>query len=405
MRAPLTHLRPVLAALCFLALSGCLTVPRDAPDKAFVVNAAASATVPEFPKARFNADDPTLAGRLEADMRETAKKYPKTRPYQILALSGGGADGAFGAGVLIGWTKRGDRPEFDIVTGVSTGALIAPLAFLGPDYDGKLREAYTSGVAAGLTHKRGLYAAFTPGIFQAGELRGLVARYVDDALLLAIAREQLKGRRLFVATTNLDSQEGVVWDIGAIALEAQTHPYKQAAALDLVRKILVASASIPGAFAPVMIETNSADNVNQTNTDSPRHPIQEMHIDGSVTLPFFILPESMLDWTVPADLRRGGHVYVLVNGKINPAYSVTKNNAVTIAARSLETIIKAQARVTLVALRAFAERNGLDVAVTAMPDAFSDGGMMAFDTQSMNKVFNLGYGVGLSKDNWTDKKP
>ena len=391
--------RFALAALALLSLGGCLTVPRDAT----VPNEAAAAIVPQFLNARFNADDPSLSARLEKDLRATAAKHPSTGPYQILALSGGGADGAYGAGVLIGWTKRGDRPQFNMVTGVSTGALIAPFAFLGPDYDAKLREAYTSGVASGLTRKRGLYAAFTPGIFQAGELRNLVARYIDDDLLTAIAREQLKGRRLFVATTNLDSQEGVVWDIGAIALEAQTHPYKRTAARDLICKVLVASASVPGAFAPVMIETDTVGDQNPEAQGPKGHPLQEMHVDGSVTLPFFILPESMLDWTVPADLRHGGHVYVLVNGKINPAYAVTKNNAVTIAARSLETITKAQARVTLVALRGFAERNDLSMSVTAMPDDFVDGGMLAFDTESMNKVFDKGYAVGLSPQNWTDK--
>ncbi len=391
--------RIVFVAVALLSLGGCLTVPRDAT----VLNEAASATVPEFPNARFNADDPSLSGRLEKDLRATAAKAPSTGPYQILALSGGGADGAFGAGVLIGWTKRGDRPQFNVVTGVSTGALIAPFAFLGPDYDAKLRDAYTSGAAAGLTRKRGVYAAFTPGIFQAGQLRDLVARYIDDDLLTAIAREQLKGRRLFVATTNLDSQEGVVWDLGAIALEAQTHPYKREAARDLFCKVLVASASVPGAFAPVMIETDTVGDQNPQAQGPKGHPLQEMHVDGSVTLPFFILPESMLDWTVPADLRHGGHVYVLVNGKINPAYAVTKNNAVTIAARSLETITKAQARVTLVALRGFSERNDLSMSVTAMPDDFIDGGMMAFDTASMNKVFDKGYAVGLSPQNWTDK--
>ena len=180
-------------------------------------------------------------------------------------------------------------------------------------------------------------------------------------------------------------------------------PYKREAARELFCKVLVASASVPGAFAPVMIETDTVGDQNPQAQGPKGHPLQEMHVDGSVTLPFFILPESMLDWTVPADLRHGGHVYVLVNGKINPAYAVTKNNAVAIAARSLETITKAQARVTLVALKAFSERNDLSMSVTAMPDDFVDGGMLAFDTESMNKVFDKGYAVGLSPQNWTDK--
>lgn len=392
---------PIVAALMLLTTSGCITVPRDYS----VVDESSAATVPDFPKARFNSDDPDLSTRFEQSLRNEVLPRMTMKSFDVLALSGGGADGAFGAGVLTGWTQRGDRPEFSMVTGVSTGALIAPFAFLGPAYDGKLTEAYTSGIASHLTDNRGILSIFTPGIFHAGNLRTLVEHYVDDDLIRAIGKEQPKGRRLLVATTNLDTQQGVVWDITAIAHEAIIHPKKKLAARQLICQILVASASIPGAFAPVMIETTTVGDVGVSgnNANSEGRILQEMHVDGSVALPLFILPESMLNWNVPEDIRRKGHVYVLVNGKISPAYTVTQNNAVSIAARSLETITKAQARATLLALKGFAERNGLSVSVLSLPDDFVDGGMMAFDTKSMGRVYALGHSLGVSANNWTDK--
>ncbi len=394
---------PILAFVLLLTTSGCITVPRDYS----LVNESSAATVPDFPKARFNSDDPDLSLRFEQSLRSEVLPRMTMKSFDVLALSGGGADGAFGAGVLTGWTQRGDRPEFSMVTGVSTGALIAPFAFLGSAYDGKLTEAYTSGIASHLTDNRGILSIFTPGIFHAGNLRKLVEHYVDDDLIRAIGQESLKGRRLFVATTNLDTQQGIVWDITAIAHEALLHPEKTTAARQLICQILVASASIPGAFAPVMIETTTVGEVGGSptvgTTRTAGRLLREMHVDGSVALPLFILPESMLSWDVPDDIKRKGHVYVLVNGKINPAYTITQNNAVSIAARSLETITKAQARATLLGLKAFTERNGLSVSVLSLPDDFVDGGMMAFDTKSMGRVYDLGHSLGVSPHNWTDK--
>lgn len=383
--------RPAVLGLVLLALplAGCITVERPEASYPETRDFYASG----FKDARFSTGDPDLRARLEVDIRKNLASGRKA--FDVLALSGGGADGAFGAGLLIGWTARGDRPEFRVVTGVSTGALIAPFAFLGPKYDAKLREAYTEGVASELGETRGLLSLFTPGFLSSNKLQALVDRYVDVGMVTDIAKEHAKGRRLVVATTNLDTQTGVVWDIGGIAQEAVAsgNPKRLIAARDLIRQVLVASASVPGAFAPVMIDTE------RDHAAGVEH-FREMHTDGSVTMPFFLLPESLMNWQLPPDLFDNGHVYVIINGKINPQPSVTPINAISIMARSLDTMTKAQARTTLYALQGFAERNGVGFSVESLPDEFIEGGMLAFDMDSMRRVFYFGYQLGASDKLW-----
>lgn len=372
-----------------VALSGCTTLER--PDVNY----------PEFKdlrpagfaNARRLSNDPEMKARLEADLRKELSAH--RGPLDVLALSGGGADGAFGAGVLLGWTKRGDRPEFRVVTGVSTGALIAPFAFLGPDYDDRLKEAYTSGVADNLRKSRGLLSVFTPGVLSANNLQALVDTYVDTDMVIAIAREHARGRSLLVATTNLDTQSGIVWDIGLIALEAVEagSPQRLIEGRDLIRQVLVASSSVPAAFAPVMIDV-------QRRTPEGVQTFSEMHVDGGVTMPFFILPESLLNWNVPADLVAGGHIYVLINGKISPQPSVTPYNSISIMARSLDTMTKAQARGTLIAVEGFALRNNMTFDMVSLPDEFTEGGMLAFEADSMRRVFYYGFQLGASDRLW-----
>src|SRR5258706_1024192 len=230
--------RPFVHLAVMFILAGCSSLPRTpytAPD-------AASSTVLDFSELRSYADEP-------------ASKFLKTNvssrtgPLSYLALSGGGADGAYGAGVLNGWSAAGTRPEFSVVSGVSTGALIAPFAFLGPAYDATLREVYTSGIAESLLNTPSIvHALFGSGLFGNTHLRELVARYVGPDMLGAIAAEHAKGRKLLIVTTNLDTQRTVIWDMGRIATIGSPQ------ALDLFRDVLAASASIPVVFPPMLIE-------------------------------------------------------------------------------------------------------------------------------------------------------
>jgi Predicted esterase of the alpha-beta hydrolase superfamily len=258
-----------------------------------------------------------------------------------LALSGGGADGAYGAGVLNGWTARGTRPEFSVVSGVSTGALIAPFAFLGTAYDATLRDVYTSGIAESILDTPNfLNALFGSGLFGNTRLRELVARYVDKDMLAVIAAEHARGRKLFIVTTNLDTQRTVIWDMGRIASVGSLQ------ALSLFRDVVAASASIPVVFPPILIDAEANGN-----------RFQEMHVDGGVTAPVLTLPEAFL--LRYATLANGPqtNIYILINNKVEREFQVVPDSTVDIAARASSSTTKTQTRSVLYETYDFARRN------------------------------------------------
>ena len=237
-----TRRRPFVSLLMVSALSfvvaGCASLPRTP----YGVADAPSARVLNLTDLRRYADDP--AATFRQDQQQAVLRGPRT----YLALSGGGADGAYGAGVLNGWTEAGTRPSFSIVSGVSTGALIAPFAFLGPGHDATLRDLYTSGVAESLLDAPSAFnAIFGAGLFGNKRLRELVANYIDADFVAAVAAEYAKGRMLFIVTTNLDSQRTAIWDMGRIA------SLRTPEALNLFRDVVAASASLPVVFPPMLV--------------------------------------------------------------------------------------------------------------------------------------------------------
>ncbi|WP_420477625.1 patatin-like phospholipase family protein [Brevundimonas sp. FT23028] len=300
----------------------------------------------------------------------------------VLALSGGGANGAFGAGVLVGWSEAGDRPSFDIVTGISTGALTAPFAFLGPEWDDALRAAYTGGEASSILSPRALAGLVHPSLYSAGPLRRLVDQNVTPELLRAIAAEHAKGRRLLVVTTNLDTQESVVWDMGQLASQGDEQ------ALLLFREVLVASASIPGVFPPVMISGLQGDQI-----------VEEMHVDGGVNMPFLGVPEDILaaGERVPGADRAS--LYVLINGQTGRTPGVVRGSLPAILTRTYESMSKASTRTHLAANAAFAARNGASLHVASIP-ADADASALNFEHDSMVRVFEMGRTRALAQEAW-----
>jgi hypothetical protein len=307
----------------------------------------------------------------------------------ILALSGGGANGAYGAGVIVGWTEHGDRPRFDVVTGVSTGALAAPFAFLGPDWDDELRHAYVSGGSNGILSARTFSVFSTPSLFSPRVLRTLVDANVTPELLAAIAVEHAKGRRLLVATTNLDTEETVIWDMGLLASQGSS-PQGGAAALALFRDVLVASASIPGVFPPVLISGLNPDG----------EVVQEMHVDGGVNTPFLAIPEDLLLWTSPSASQRSSALYVIVNGQTGRNTGVTPGRIGGILARTYDSMSKSSLRMALAANAAFAARNNMSLSMTAIPDNVA-ASSLKFDTESMRALFELGRAQAASGRAWS----
>lgn len=339
------------------------------------------------------AQDPRIAANDSAKLRQlvtdVASRITRDEQgQQILALSGGGANGAYGAGLLVGWSERGDRPSFDIVTGVSTGALAAPFAFLGADWDDELQRAYTGGGANGLLSARTLAAFRNPSLFSSRVLRALVDDNVTPELLRQIAIEHAKGRKLLVATTNLDSEETVIWDMGVLATQGDD------AGLILFKDVLVASASIPGVFPPVLI----------AGLNPNGQIVQDMHVDGGVNTPFLAVPEDLLLWTNPDAGGDDGAIYVVVNGQIGRNQGVTPGKIRGILARTYDSMSKASLRTALIATAAFASRNGMTMSMTAVPDNVN-ASSLRFESESMKALFELGRSRAVAGEAWSPVSP
>ncbi len=236
------------------------------------------AQIPGFENVRLGVGEAEASLAAAADRLALPHAMPRDG-FNILAISGGAAGGAFGAGVLVGLTRAGVRPRFAVVTGVSTGALMAPFAFLGSDWDRRLEEAYTDGRAAQLWSLARLAPTLDGGLFRPDAIDRLIDPFIDTELVEAVAREHALGRRLLVATTNLDTEQACVWDMGEIAARGGDR------ALRLFRDVLAASASLPGLFPPRRISCEAHGVV-----------YEEMHLDGGVAAPLFVLPEALLRW-------------------------------------------------------------------------------------------------------------
>src|SRR6266850_5110220 len=371
------HRRLLVRPFAYLAavfmLAACSTLPRTS----YTASDAASSTVLDLDQLRRYADEP-------ASMFPRTNVGARTGALSYLALSGGGADGAYGAGVLNGWTAAGTRPEFSVVSGVSTGALIAPFAFLGPAYDGTLRDVYTSGVAQSLLNTPSIvHAVFGSGLFGNTHLRELVARYIGKDMLGAIAAEYAKGRRLLIVTTNLDTQRTVIWDMGRIAAIRSTQ------ALNLFRDVMAASASIPVIFPPMLIDA-----------EANGHRFQEMHVDGGVTAPVLTLPEAFLlrNGALARGLRM--NLYVVVNDKVERDFQLVPNSTIDIAARTSASVTKTQIRSVLYETYDFARHNNFGFNLTYVDRDFPSPGSFGFETSYMRSLYQYGYDKAKAGGFW-----
>ena len=314
------------------------------------------ARIPGFENVRFFADDVVAFRRA----------LPTSRgPW--LALSAGGEDGAYGAGVVTGWTKSGHRPQFTLVTGASTGALIAAFTFLGSDYDTQLRDAYTKITAADIFE-----LAPTPeSLVDAWPLKRLVEKSVTEEMVRDLAAAQAQGRRLLVITTNLDAGRPVVWDLGAIAAKGGDK------AIQLVRQVLLASSSIPGVFQPVLISVKGDGRT-----------FQELHSDGSLASPFYVLPEALLNR--PASDLPATDLYILINGKLRTDFEVAERRVLSILGRSFSVALKAGERLQIATMERWGRASGLPVHVAAVDQNLKVDSHGSFDPDYMGALFAAG---------------
>ncbi len=312
----------------------------------------------------------------------------------VLAISGGAYDGAYGAGIVNGWTATGTRPQFAAVTGVSAGSLIAPFAFLGPKWDGELAQAFAGRDTEIVGDSLKVLGLLGPIDLRHDSLVRLVDGFVTPRLLAAVAAEHARGRRLLILTTNLDAQRGVIWDMGAIAASGQPN------ARELFRDVLVASSSVPGVFGPTYIEAEAGG-----------YRFREMHADGGVTTQVFILPDALLakGGDGAAHNSASPRVWVIVNNSVTPQFEVVEAGLLTTSARSMSSLIKADAKKTLYMAEDYVGRERFNL-------TYIDSGFFkllaanpnlepGFNQPYMRTLFRYGYEKAVSKQLWTQDVP
>ena len=386
----------VLVLTAALTAACATSIPRNGIADAKLAEKAAVLHVPDV---RFWGDE--VPADIIAEFKRRLPNMPQIaqnaqrvggRPIvETLALSGGGTDGAFGAGLLVGWTRHGDRPEFEIVTGVSAGAIIAPFAYLGPKYDTTLKEIWT-----GYKKNDLVVAQVLPGIFGASAfadtspLAAVMEKYITHEFLREIAAEYRKGRILLVLTTNLDAQRPVVWNMGEIARAGGEH------ALELFRKVILASSAIPAAFPPVSIPVQVDGKV-----------YDELHVDGGTTRETFVLPVQApfkaFDKLYPAPPIR--MLYLIKNGKIAPESTVVEARALSIASRAISTLIKSQNWGEMYRIWRLAKDADADFNLIAVPETFTRQPKDIIDAGYQAALFETGFETGAAGITWMKAPP
>lgn len=381
----------LLVALALVIMAGCSGVVRNAmPDEAHK-----DATVLGRSDLRFWASEdfsPTWLKVMQVEPEEIRRTHPAITDteHHYLAISGGGANGAYGAGLLVGWSALGTRPEFTMVTGISTGALTAPFAFLGEAYDEQLKEVYTTLDTASILELGNVFNILrADAITDVTPLRRTIERYVTEDMIADIAAEYRGGRTLLIGTTNLDASEGMYWNIGRIANTGH------ADSLSLIREILRASASIPGVFPPVYIKAQTPDG----------ETYDEMHVDGGTSTQMFLYPPR-IDWEQMIkilNVQGTPRAYLIRNSYLNTDYKPVKPRLGPILGRTIDSLIRTQGIGDAYRIHALAERDGVDVRLTWIPDhAINVAAEEAFDPNYMKALFEFGYERAINGKPWLD---
>ncbi len=387
------HLSRLILAVILVIGVGCTTTPARNPLPLELTN---QAVVPGVPEARFWGDEwPKFS--LERFDTFTEDDFQRqfqgvyNQPHNYLAVSGGGSNGAFGAGLLVGWTQTGTRPEFTMVTGISTGALTAPFAFLGPDYDEQLKIVYTTTSTRMIAKKRNpLVAPFGDSMVDTKPLRELIAEHITTDVIEAVAEEHKKGRRLFIGTANLDASRSVIWNMGAIA--ASDYPRK----VELFYDVLQASSAIPVAFPPVVIPVEAGGQL-----------YDEMHVDGGTGSQVFVYPAA-IDWkliTEKLKVQGTPRVYVIRNSILEPDHRGVRRSIFPIGMRTIDSLIRTQGIGDLYQIYTLCARDGNEFNLAYIPSDFTEKPSEGFDPVYMSKLFDLGHQMALAGYPWQKVPP
>ena len=387
----------VLSAAALLLTHGCATPLTRL--EAVPHSLTAQAEIPGMPGVRYVAGgDMSELARIALVSVRREQEYLAKQGYKgplppaaFLAISGGGDNGAYTAGLLNGWTAAGTRPEFKLVTGISTGALIAPFAFLGPKYDATLKEVYTTISPKDIIMPRNFIAGvFGDAMADSTPLWNLTRKSVNADLLKAIAAEYAKGRFLLIATADLDARRAIIWDMGKIAT------YGDPKALDLFVSIMIASASIPGGLPPVLIDVEAG---------GKRY--QEMHVDGGTMAQVFAYPSSLRikELSAAAGFTRERRLYVIRNARLDPDWAQVERKTMSIAGRAVASLIHTQGIGDLYRIYATTQRDGVDFNLAFIPFSFNAPHKEEFDNEYMRALYDVGYDLAVKGYPWLKTPP
>ena len=379
-----------LSVVLGIFITGCGTLHPRKPLPAELSN---TATPAGYQNVRDWGDhfSPVLQRSVETALQAEAKQdnpYGQT-PIQYLSLSGGGMNGAFGAGFLCGWSAQGSRPTFDFVTGISAGALLSPFAFLGPNHDNALREIYANLQPQDLFQRKGLLRILRDdSAFDTAPLRKILEKHITKELLAEIAREHALGRRLWIGTANLDARRPVIWDMGAIATTGR------ADAPELFIQVMMASAAVPGAFPPVYFAV-----------EADGKKFDELHVDGGIGRQAFaygpVLHLDEIRRQLDASHReRPAELFIIRNGDLGTHYDPVKPKALPIVMTSLRALTHHQAEGDFYRMFVYAGRDKCNYNLTGIPAEYQRQSQKDFDGDEMKRLFTLGERMGRAGTCW-----
>jgi predicted acylesterase/phospholipase RssA len=384
-----------------LLIQGCAAMR---PRNAVPIDFSGKVTIIGMPDIRTDIDDPdpiVIQKSLIDSFKEEGKNdYPTNvlgiKIYPVLAVSAGGPKGAYGAGFLKGWSKKGSRPLFKIVTGVSSGAIIACYAFLGKDYDDQLEKFFTTISTKDIMKQNNVFSILFGGSFMSpAPLVKKISAIVDEKFIAKVAEEHRRGRRLFIGTVNLDAQEFVVWDMGALACKGGVDSVK------MFRKIILASVAMPVMFPPVFFKVSSGSG----------ELYDEMHVDGGAMREVFYIDQLTKNMEKEAKVfgidpsKYRPQLYILSTSYMSPIRQQVRDSLLDIGVRALDTLETAAYNGDIYRLYAFAKRRGLDFNLAYIPVDFTPHSREFFDTKEMQRLFKRGYDDAINGYKWHKTPP
>jgi hypothetical protein len=378
----------LIILICFLASSGCAlvrhAVPEDLVGKAVVVG---------MPDLRYYTDKPVspfTRQSLEDSFKEESPSgylVDGIKTYPVLIIGGGVTNSAYGIGLLKGWLDSGSRPEFKIITGYSSGSLLALATFSGKEYEERLGNLFTSISTKDFIKQKGIFSIlFGDSVNSSAPFAKKIDEIVDDKLLTKVAEEHRKGRRLYVGTSDLDAQEFVVWDMGALASQGGPDTVK------MFRKIILASCSFTTMVPPVFFQVEAGG-----------RRYDEMHADGGVIGGIFHVYQLTEGVSAPKEFRT--RVYILNCCYMSPHSKQVEDNLTAIISRTIETNGSSRMAGDTYRMYAFAKEKGWDYNLAYIPEDFEPRQKETFDKQEMKRLFKRGYDDAAVGYKWHKAPP